>query len=164
MDQIRFNKPIQTAPIAENFPAPQPERRGARIWKWLFLLVVLIFISVAVFFFYKINGGGASKTPLYYNSEASPYYAVFLDNGQVYFGKPLQKTQTEFVISDVYYLQLSGGENDIQAGLQNPKFTLIKLGEELHGPTDMLIIETGNILFYEQLKNDSEVVKSILSR
>ena len=40
--------------------------------------------------------------------------------------------------------------------------SLIKLGEELHEPEDLMIINKDNILFIENLKADSKIVKAIV--
>ena len=41
------------------------------------------------------------------------------------------------------------------------ELTLIKLGNELHGPTDRMVINRDFILLTESLKNDSRVVQAI---
>ena len=41
------------------------------------------------------------------------------------------------------------------------QISLIKLGNELHGPTDEMRITRSHILFIEDLKNDSAVVLAI---
>jgi len=38
---------------------------------------------------------------------------------------------------------------------------LIKLGKELHGPKDQMVLNRDHILFIEELSSDSKVVKSI---
>ena len=40
---------------------------------------------------------------------------------------------------------------------------LIKLGSEIHGPDDEMIINKDQVLFFENLKTDSTVAKSIAS-
>jgi hypothetical protein len=44
------------------------------------------------------------------------------------------------------------------------QFQLIKLGNELHGPTDKMYINRSQVLFYEQLRKDSQVVVNIESQ
>ncbi len=94
--------------------------------------------------------------------QARGYQAVFLDNGQVYFGK-LSQSGKSYKLSDIYYLQ--AGESLQQAastsGGATPNIQLIKLGSELHGPTDAMYIERSNLLFWENLKDDSKVVEAI---
>lgn len=98
------------------------------------------------------------------------YQAVFLSNGQVYFGKIASLNKKYAKLTDVFYLRV---QRPLQS--QNPKedeeakpvvppqpsLTLIKLGNELHGPNDEMIINRDQLLFIEGLKDDSRVVKAI---
>ena len=121
------------------------------------ILFVLILVAVIVLGFYAKNLISKGDN---LDANASPYSAVFLTNGQVYFGRVVGKDNSEFVLSEVFYLQISG-DAAAQAQLTEPKFSLVKLGNELHGPTDKLYINTSQVLFYENLREDSKVVQSI---
>ncbi|MGA3150754.1 MAG: hypothetical protein ABSD10_04110 [Candidatus Saccharimonadales bacterium] len=97
-------------------------------------------------------------------AKSAQFQAVFLTNGQVYFGHlhdPETQTPT---ITDVYYLQ-SGTSANPQASSsqsnQKQPLTLIKLGNELHGPEDKMAIQSTQILFWENLKDSSKVVQAI---
>ncbi len=124
-----------------------------RVLMFVFIFVVLVTIG---FYGYKKLSSKPSIEP-------DTYYAVFLTNGQVYFGKPESMTRDELVLIDVYYLQLSGDATAVATAdpLSEPKFALVKLGKEIHGPVDTLYINRDNVLFYEQLRKDSQVVTSI---
>lgn len=91
------------------------------------------------------------------------YQAVFLTNGQVYFGKLEKPTSHYPRLTDVYYLrqnqQIQQGEE--QSTTTQPQVSLIKLGDELHGPLDEMLLNRDHILFLENLKDDSRVVKAI---
>lgn len=90
------------------------------------------------------------------------YKAVFLTNGQVYFGKVSGERSNTVTLRDIYYLRVqrqvqpAEGEEQPQSQVQ-----LIKLGNELHGPKDEMRINRNNILFIEDLKDDGRVVKAI---
>lgn len=92
------------------------------------------------------------------------YQAVFLTNGQVYFGKLTGGNANYLLLEDVYYLQQNNQEqvqqaeelNEEQANLQ-----LVKLGEELHGPEDAMYISKEQILFWENLKDNGRVTEGI---
>lgn len=91
------------------------------------------------------------------------YQAVFLDNGQVYFGKVENPEQEYVKLTDIYYIQLNKalqGQDEEKAAAQ-PDISLIKLGKELHGPTDVMYIQREHILFMENLADDSKVVSAI---
>lgn len=162
MSDFRFNQYGGQAPQARHLESRDMRDDSARpkaksVAKPLFLvLVILALIAGGYYYFFYMK-----TSPVYFDANASEYYAVFLTNGQVYFGIPMEPRKGEFAIRDVYYLQVTG-DNDAQAELNETRFTLAKLGQrELHGPTDKLFINRDNILFYEQLRKDSRVVASI---
>lgn len=81
------------------------------------------------------------------------YQAVQLSDGRMYFGR-LENPWSQYVrITDVYYFQST------EAG--TGEMTLIKLGKEAHGPEDKLEINREHVLFIQDLKSDSKVVKAI---
>jgi hypothetical protein len=93
-------------------------------------------------------------------SRPADYQAVFLNNGQVYFGK-MGDPNGQFVsLTDIYYLKT---EKALQQGASNegPSISLVKLGNELHGPLDEMHINRDQILFWENMKSDSKVVQAI---
>lgn len=88
--------------------------------------------------------------------EVGKWQAVFLDNGQVYFGHLSSDGRGYVTLSNVYYLRAAGDLSDAGATIN-----LIKLGGELHGPEDVLHIPTEKILYWENLKDSSAVVQRI---
>lgn len=93
---------------------------------------------------------------------ANTYQAVFLSNGQVYFGRVSNPWSKYVRLTDIYYLQTKEGlQSQDLANISTGDMTLIKLGKELHGPTDKMEINREHILFIEDLKDDSKVVKAI---
>ncbi len=98
--------------------------------------------------------------------DTSKYQAAFLVNGQAYYGKLKPFTDTAMKMTDVYYLQPkkdaeASAENSEQSADEQNSVELIKLGEEIHGPEDEVIILIDQLLYYENLKSDSKLVKSI---
>lgn len=100
------------------------------------------------------------------------YQAVFLSNGQVYFGHLEENRRPIFVLRDVYYLQIKENLQGAPTGEQSTKkedeaaenespFTLVKLGEELHQPASEMTINGEHILFWENLQNDSRIIQGI---
>lgn len=99
---------------------------------------------------------------------SNAWQAVFLTNGQVYFGHLAKETRQYATLADIYYLQIEQQSNlqpekqtDKKAGESEPKLTLIKLGNELHGPSDLMRINRDQIVFVEDMKSDSKVVTAI---
>lgn len=126
--------------------------------KWLVLLlfiIIVVLIVLGVYYGYKartVSVGGEGV-----------YNAVFLSNGQVYFGKLDKITKTDMVLTNVYYLQLQQPLQQGEEGSEDQKadISLVKLGNELHGPEDEMIINRDSVLFTEKLRGDSKVVEAI---
>lgn len=112
---------------------------------------------------------GAKKTGPDASINKDDYQAVFLTNGQVYFGKLQNSTGEYLKLSDIYYLQVDGAvqqaggnsnANTTQTD-ENSNVQLIKLGNELHGPRDEMQLNNQQVLFWENLKQDSRVSEAI---
>lgn len=125
-------------------------------------LVVLVVVVVGLLFAWQAKNGGSTGTTAV---EKDKYQAVFMTNGQVYFGKLAKVNAGYTELTDVYYLQVQQsvqpGSEEAAANSEQPQVSLTKLGNELHGPTDKMHISKDQILFWENLKNDSTVVKAI---
>ena len=96
---------------------------------------------------------------------AGNYQAVFLSNGQVYFGRASNRNSTYVTLRDVYYLQVNQVLQPVE-GKKEPQqqqaLSLAKLGiSELHKPKDEMFINRDHILFIEDLESDSQVVQAI---
>lgn len=87
--------------------------------------------------------------------------AVFLDNGQVYFGFIANEETKTVSLKDIYYLQVNQDLQDGKTKETNQNLSLVKLGNELHGPVDLMHINRDHILFVEDMKDDSQVNKAI---
>lgn len=81
------------------------------------------------------------------------YQAVFLQSGQVYFGKLAKRSDDMYLMTDVYYL------SEPREGF--PRGQLVKRGSELHGPREPMIVPARQVLLIENLREDSDVVQAI---
>jgi hypothetical protein len=137
----------------------------------LISLAILVVVVVLVWYF-----AGAKSGKVLGASTSGTYQAVFLTNGQVYFGKLSDANSNWITLTNIYYLQVTqnlqaaatsdqtknatpsttGAANQSQNNIQ-----LVKLGSELHGPTDEMHIERDKVLFWEDMKDDSKVVQAI---
>lgn len=149
MDNMRFGSYEQNNP-KEDVQKIKPKRNFVRKMMYgVIFLCVLVIISFLVFYIKTSNSSILNKI----NGNTS-YSALFLSNGQVYFGKIVSKDSSEIIVKDVFYLQ---SNNNSGVG----GFVLLKLSNELHGPEDSMFINKDHILFYENLREDSKVVESI---
>lgn len=83
--------------------------------------------------------------------ERDLYQAVFLTNGSTYFGRLQQQGDEWFVLTDVFYLSVS----------EDSAPQIIKRGSEPQGPREPMIIPQAQVLFIENLRDDSEIVAAI---
>jgi len=91
------------------------------------------------------------------------YQAVFLTNDQVYFGKVISMTSETITLRDVYYLKQKNGEDTTKTDQSSQQVQLAKLGAsgEVHNPDNEMRINRTQVLFWENMKDDSQVVKTI---
>lgn len=150
----------------------QPKKLGRANNKWLKKILTVAIVAVLILLlslvgYYSIKQFNTAQP------DKDAYQAVFLSNGQVYFGKLDKVNNKNYVqMSNIYYLQV---DQELQAESSKPKdskaakqdaeggMQLIKLGDELHGPTDKMQIKSSQVLFWEDLKADSKVAEAITS-
>ena len=94
------------------------------------------------------------------NFGASKYQAVFLSNGQTYFGHYVDRIGSYAKIEGAYYIQQTPTATEEQPN-QAPESKLIRRGNELHQPLPVVLIPKTAILFVEDLRTDSAVAQFI---
>jgi hypothetical protein len=140
-----------------------PKSKGFRLNRTVIIAsIVVVLVLVGAFF--------ASK--MFLNPtlvKKDQHQAVFLTNGQVYFGK-LESAGPQFLrLKDVYYLQTSSSaDTATETKAETPAAdsqtqTLIRLGKEIHGPDNEMLISRDQVLFFENISNDGTVGKAIKS-
>lgn len=162
-----MNDPV--APAQPASPAQSAQARtklssaaSRRSKKPLFVILAAIIVALVVlgglFMLYRSSSAVSAI-------DSSKYQAVFFTNGQVYFGKLSQQNDQYMKLTNVYYLQsktTSDKTSPQSANSQNASdVELIKLGNEIHGPEDQMIIAKDQILFFENLKPQGTVSKTI---
>ena len=83
------------------------------------------------------------------------YQAVFLANGQTYFGRYYDRIGAYAKIEDVYYLQQSGGSD----ADTSPTTRIVRRGAELHAPASRMLVPKSAILFVEDLTDASPIAQ-----
>lgn len=128
--------------------------------KVLAVLLALTAMAALAWFGFKAAGSVMGDSSV----KSKQYQAVFLTNGQVYFGK-VSKVDASYVkLSDIYYLQVQQTVQPKDAKdttTNNQQVSLAKLGGELHGPEDVMYVSRQQVLFWENLKGDGKVAKAI---
>ena len=156
-------RPQQVAPTVASSQVSSPKKPKSKrklLWAGLSLAIAAGLIVAAIFLASRFGSMAAI--------DSSRYQAVFFTNGQVYFGK-LEDLNSDYMrLTDVFYLQsqqsgsqAGDSENPQESSTDQSDVQLIKLGDEIHGPEDEMIISKQQLLFFENLKDDGQVSKSI---
>ncbi len=96
--------------------------------------------------------------------------ALFLTNGQVYFGFMKEISEESILLENVYFLQQTTTtpkgttEDDGEEVILEPEtdIQLFPLGEtEIHKPENMMVIERAQVLYWENMQADSQVVQAM---
>lgn len=138
-----------------------PSKKSSWIVNVIIIAVVVIVALYALSAYTSLNILGLDK-----NMSSTGWKAVFLTNGQVYFGHTSNETSDPVVLEDIYYLQVTQPLQQVDQGQapansNQPQLSLVKLGNELHGPEDQMRINRSHVLFVEDLREDGRVVEAI---
>lgn len=119
------------------------------------LAIVLVILGVWKF------GGGLLDGLL--GGGTGSYKAVALTNGTSYFGKVKNQNSNFITLTDVFYLRVKASNDPKVATLPASQrdLELVKLGNEIYGPEDVITLNRRAILSIEGLKADSKVLKAI---
>jgi hypothetical protein len=111
------------------------------------IAAVVVVLAAGILLYTRLKNKG-----LEFNT---PYQAVLLINGSVYFGK-LEGFGTKFpVLRDVYYVQSTTNPETKQT-----TSVLVKRGRELHGP-DRMYLNPSQIILVEPVGPNSKVAQLI---
>lgn len=164
--------PRAEAPQAIATPRPrvQPAQSGFRRGmdepkskKPLFLLIIGVLVAIAVVvgvWFYATRPQPQAVTGI----DDSKYQAVFLTNGQIYFGKLHTFNDEYLMLTDGYYPQAKSdqsAENKDKDASKDSGIQLIPMSKEVYGPENQIYVSKKQILHYENLRSDSQVARLI---
>ena len=116
-----------------------------KLTPWILLLVVIV-LAVAAFVWTSQQSAVKLTTP---------YQAVLLTNGSVYYGKVEGLGKPYPILRDVFYIQTAVDQNTKQTSN-----VLIRRGKEWHGP-DYMVLNANHILLVEPVTQGSRVAQLI---
>jgi hypothetical protein len=155
-----MNRGNPTQPVA---PVSHTPHRGGRASKGLSYIrglriasVVLLFsatILVVALVGYLMLSGPKNESN-YVDSDR--LQAVFLNGGQVYFGKIKNLNSDYLRMEDIFYLRVNQvvqpNQSNNSSQQQQNDISLVKLGCELHRPENEMLINREQVIFWENLK------------
>lgn len=125
-------------------------------FSWLVLLFSVTIVIVAVTAAISMADSKSEEKFV----DGSKMQAVFLNNGQVYFGNITELNSDYLNLANIYYLRVNQQVQPGKEASQND-VSLVKLGCELHGPQDLMTVNREQVTFWENLKDDGQVAKAV---
>lgn len=173
----RGNRPAGTPPQpvgqqeqpTQSFQPVNNEKKKSKLSIGKIATIILLVLTVAIFVASILmiatadKEENASETAVI---QTDKYQALFLDSqdGQVYFGKLAIYNDDLYQLTDIYYVRVENPvqpEGADQASTPQQNISLAKLGNELHGPQDVMYVNRDKVLYWENLKDDGQVVTAI---
>ncbi len=152
--------PAPVAPVHKEERASSKNSKGGKAPQWLRILSFVLLVGIAVLLVGVIlistrssTGDDESKFV-----DKSKYQAVFLNNGQVYFGNVKSLNESYVRMTNIYYLT----QGSTSSSNTSNNYSLVKLGcQQIHDPLDEMVINRDQVTFWENLNADGKVVSSI---
>ncbi len=131
-------------------------RAAQRKSSWVFPTIVIGLLVVGAVVWYLLH---RSTMP-----RADRYQAVYVETGQVYFGK-LKNIDGRYLRIEGAYVaraqDIPPNATEEQKATLNANVSLAKVSEQVYGPEDALEIRADKVIFWQDLKTDSKVTKAI---
>lgn len=166
------SRPVEEPqPVREEAPQSAPrssrhashdssDKKSNKGLLWTIVVILAVLVAVVVGWVIWSNSKNAAT-----GIDSSKYQAVFMSNGQIYFGKLSDFNDSSFKITSIYYPQAqstdetSTSKTDVSDSQSN--IQLFRVTDGVHGPEDEMVITKSQILYYENLKSDSKVTQLI---
>lgn len=145
---------------SSNHPQPHRLRKAYRKPGALVLTILIVLIGAVL--------AASLLLPKGERINAAGYQVVYLTNNQAYFGK-LKNTSGEYLVIQSPYApqnvaQPNQDEAQENAAVANNQTTLLKVRDQVYGPEDSISIKSDQVLFWQNLRDDSKVVQAIKSK
>lgn len=124
--------------------------------------IIVLFVLVIAAFVWLDKGLHFSAASDTERSMKNKVQAVFLENGQIYFGVLSRGGPDSWRLASPHYLERSPVSAGESAGSEM-QTTLKKLTEDMHRPENAMYISDKNILFWQNLQNASPIAQAIMN-
>ncbi len=157
--QIREEAPVSTPRSSGGARRNDRDesRRGSNKGLLWTIIVALAVIAIGAVGWLVWSNAKSGATGI----DSSRYQAVFLEDGRVVFGKLTPFNEESFKLTNVYALgatEEAEGESSTEA---SNKLQLVPTVSNVHGPEDAMIIMKAKVLYFQNLRTDSEAARLI---
>jgi hypothetical protein len=129
------------------------------------LIVVILVVGTAYFLIKSKNTATQTADNVVAAKNLNPWYAVKLTDGEIVFGKIEKLNEDPLTINPVYYNYDQKKAQLDKATTTMPEtgdLRLVRRGGETHGPDGSLKVFRSQVVYMENLRADSKVLKVIL--
>lgn len=142
--------------VQSNAPRPQPSGK-----RWIIIGGIVVLLAAAAITWLVFTQNRANVAGI----ATDKYQTVYLMNGQIYFGKLTAMSDTQYKLSNVYYLQTATPdttkeESSSQSNAANNS-QLIKLSNAVYGPEDEMMISKDQVLYFQNLNPEGRAAQLI---
>lgn len=153
MDIIR--KPQIAQPDTSNVRTMQINKTPSKRWVVIVFGIVLAFI-IAVLLWCMVAPMLVAQ-----RIDSKKYQIVYLNNGQMYFGKLQNVDGAYLYMTSPYTTQATSSHESADDQTQT---TIIKVSNQLYGPEDSIAIRASEVSFWQNLRDDSKVSQAIKAK
>lgn len=169
MNESQYNRVPRPAPqvvgnssnqgVSDHKPTQSPKNNKKNILSIVAVVALSIFVILVIVYGIIMFNRNTTTSQI----SKDQFQAVFLNdvNGQIYFGKLSVVNKDYYKLTDIYYVRIEQVQPDKNNSQTQQNISLAKLGNEIHGPEDVMYINRDSVLFWENLKNDGQVVRAI---
>lgn len=149
--------------VHHSAPSGRKKRSDKGWWGRLAYMGMLAAIVILILAVIVLIGIGPKSEDSYVDT--GKLQAVFLNTGQVYFGKVKKLNDKYVILTNIYYLQTTNNNASSSSASSSDKsntnVTLVKLGCELHEPYDQMVINRASVTFWENLQGGGQVAQAV---
>lgn len=159
----RINQESEESPQPQPRPRPAKQQSAGSSWgKRVIIFLLIVLVGLAGWLTWTMQSTVEEDM-----IDADKHQAVFLSNGQIYFGRLSSHSDRYMKLTNVFYLerQIGADEGD-QAELPSSdnSFQLLKYSDVLYGSEDLMMISRDDIIRYENLSPSGVVGRAIAER
>ncbi len=126
-----------------------------------FVFTILIFVLIIIFFGIFSWQNGMIRNTVQLLKYKDSYQAVFLTNGQAYFGNITEITNEYIILEEPYSIKLQQKQTDGEEETAQSEVKLLSIEDEFYKPVGYMLIKKSQINFIEELQDSSQIIEII---